>query len=126
MFEVEEQGCFEAGDVEVAKHLGEMAFVEGGDDLGIDDDEIIDNEVGDQGTDVLAVVTDEEFPLHLTAQPLFGEFNHQGPLVKLFIQTGLEGVEDLHGGTDDDFGEFFVVGEHNGNYLTTDFTDGHG
>lgn len=35
MFEVEQEGGLEAGDVEVAEHLGEVAVVEGGDDLAI-------------------------------------------------------------------------------------------
>lgn len=126
MFEVEEQCGFEAGDVEVAEHLGGVIFVEGSDDLGIDDHGFIDDEIGDEIADELFVVVDGVLLLLIADESLFGEFDDECALVKLFIETGLEGVDYLHGGTDDDFGELFVVGEHGWSFLTTDGTDRHG
>ena len=43
MFEIEEKGSFQAGNVEVAKHLGDVVIIEGIDHLGIDDDGVVDN-----------------------------------------------------------------------------------
>ena len=42
---------------------------------------------------MLAVVADDEFPLNITLQALFGEFDDEGAFVKLFIKAGLEGEE---------------------------------
>ena len=103
VFEVEEQGGLEAGDVEVAEHLGEVVLVEGGDDLWIDNHHVLNDQVGDQGADVLAVIADHEVPLNIATQPLFGEFDDKGAFVELFIETGLEGEEHLVGGSDDLF-----------------------
>jgi hypothetical protein len=110
MFEVEEQGGFEAGDVEVAEHLGDVVLVEGGDDLGIDDDGVVDDEIGDEGADELFIIVNRVLLLLVTNEALFGEFDDEGSLLELFIEAGLEGVEHLHRGSDDDFGELFVVG----------------
>lgn len=121
VFEVEEQGGFETGDVEVAEHLGEVAVVEAGDNLGINDDEVIDDEVRNQGADVLAVVTDDEFPLNIALQALFGEFDDEGAFIELFIKAWLEGEEHLVGGADDLFGEFVQV--HMKEFLTTERTE---
>ncbi len=126
MFEIEEQRGFEAGDVEVAQHLGEVVFVESSDDLGIDDDGFVDDEIGDEVADELAVVVDGVLLLLVTNEALFGEFDDEGTFVEFFIEARLEGVENLHGRADDEFGELFVVGEHGWRFLTTDGTDGHG
>lgn len=121
MFEVEEEGGFEAGNVEVAEHLRYMGFVEGGDDLGIDDDGIVDDEVGDQGAYELFAVVDWMLLLLIADEALLGEFDDEGAFVEFFVKAGLEGVEHLHGATDDDFGELFVVGEHGGDFFNHGF-----
>ena len=127
VLEVEKHRSLEAGDVEVAKHLGEMAFVELRNDFWIDDDLILHNEIRDEDADRLLIVVDGKLFLNVTAEALFGEFDDEGALVKFFIETGFEGVEDLDRGSDDDFGEFVVVCEHGEEeVLTTDDTDGHG
>ena len=47
MLEIDEDGEAEIGDGEVAQHLGEMGFVEDTYDFGIDDDEVVDDEIWD-------------------------------------------------------------------------------
>ena len=126
MFEVEKEGCFESRDVEVSEHLGNMVFVEGADDLGVDDDGLIDNKIRNEVADELFVVVDGVLLLLLADEVLFGEFDHEGAFIELFIEAGLEFVQHLHGGTDDDFSELFVVIEHGWIFLTTDGTDDHG
>ena len=106
VFEVEEQGGLEAGDVEVAEHLGEVVLVEGGDDLWIDNHHVLNDQIRDQGADVLTVITDHEFPLHITTQTLLCEFDDEGAFVEFFIEARLESEENLVGGSDDLFGEF--------------------
>lgn len=108
VFEVEEQGSLEAGDVEIAEHLSEVVLDEASDDLWIDNHQVLNDEVGDQGPDVLAVVADDEFPLNIATQALFSELDHESAFVELFVEAGFEGVEHLHGSTDDDFCELGV------------------
>lgn len=110
MFEVEEEGGFEAGDVEVSEHLGEVAVVESGDDLGIHDDRLFDDEVGDEGANVVGVVVDREILLLFAGEALLGKFDDEGAFVEFFIEAGLEGEEYFVGGSNDFFGE--VVGFH--------------
>ncbi len=47
VLEIDEDGKAEIGDGEVAQHLGEMGFVEDAYDFGIDDDEVVDDEIWD-------------------------------------------------------------------------------
>lgn len=112
MFEVEEQRGLEAGDAEVAEHLGGVVFVEGSDNLGIDDHGFVDDEIRNEVADELFVVVDGVLLLLLAGQALFVEFDDEGAFVELFVKAGFEGVEHLHGGTDDDLCDLFVVGEH--------------
>ena len=112
MFEVQEKSGFKSCDVEVAEHLGEVAIIESGDNLGIDYHGVIDDEIRDECADELIVVMDEVLFLLVADEALIGEFDDESTLIELFIETRLEGVEDLHGGTDYDFCECFVVSEH--------------
>jgi hypothetical protein len=68
-----------------------MAIVEAGDDFGIDDHKIINDEIGNEGADVLAVVANDVFPLHIASQTLLGEFDDKGAFVELLIKAGFEG-----------------------------------
>ena|GEM_PF-3564553 len=104
IFEIEEKGCLEAGNVEIAEHLGEVAVVECSNDFGIDDHQIIHDQIGNEGANVVACVTDDEFPLNIAPQTLLGEFDDKCAFVKLFIETWFEGKEHLVGGSDDHFG----------------------
>ena len=112
MFEIEEKGSFQAGNVEVAKHLGDVVIVEGIDHLGIDDDGVVDNEIGNESADEMLIVMDGVLLLLLADKSLLCELDDKGSLVDLFIQTGLELVEHIHGRTDNDFSELFVVSEY--------------
>jgi len=107
-FEIEEEREFEIRDGEIAGHLGDVSVRERGDNLGIDDHEVVDDEVGDESADELAfVVNRKRFLLGDGVAP-FGEFDDEGVFVELFVETGLEGVEHLHRGTDDGCAEFCV------------------
>jgi hypothetical protein len=106
VFEVEEQGGFKAGDVEVAEHLGEVVLVEGGDDLWIDNHHVLNDQIGDQGADVLTVVTDQEFPLNIAMKPLLGEFDDECAFVEFFVKTRLEGEDHFMSGSDNLFSKF--------------------
>ncbi len=110
MLEVEKQGGFQAGDVEVSEHLCDVAFVEGGDDFGVHDDGVGDDQIGNEGADVLAVVVDLEVLLAFAGETLFLELDDEGSLVKFFVETGLERVQNGVGGSDDFFGDFGIVG----------------
>jgi hypothetical protein len=112
VFEIEEKSSFETGNVEVAKHLGDVVIVEGIDHLGIDDDGVVDNEIGDESANEMLIVMHWVLLLLLADEALLCQFDHEGSLVELFIQTGLELVEHIHGRTDNDFSESFVVGGH--------------
>ena len=63
VLEVEKQSGFQAGYVEVSEHLCDVAFIEGGDDFGVHDDRVGDDQIGNEGADVLAVVVDFEILL---------------------------------------------------------------
>jgi len=106
------EGGSKAGDVEVAEHLGHMGLVECGDDLGIDDDRVVDDEVGNEGADVMRFVMNRELLLRVATEALLGEFDNESTLVDFLVEPGLEGVEDRDRGADDDFGEFLIVGKH--------------
>ena len=75
-------------------------------DLGIHDDEIFHDEVGNERADELPVVVDIELALALATETLFRELNEQGAFVEFFVKPGLEDEEHLVGSTDDFFGEF--------------------
>ena len=45
--EVEQQGGFQPGDIQIAEHLCHVILVERGDHLGVDDQPVVYDEVGD-------------------------------------------------------------------------------
>ncbi len=112
MLEIEKQGGFQARDVEIAKHLGDVGFIEIGNHFRIDDDGLVYNQVGDEGANELTVVMNGKLFLLFADKTFLGEFDDQCALVELFIKTGLEVIEHAHGSTDDDFRELFVVVKH--------------
>ena len=87
-----------------------MAVVESGDDLGIYDDGFVNNEIGDKRANELVVVMDGKLLLLIADKAPLGEFDDEGALIKLFIESGLESKEHFVSGSDDHFGEF--VGFH--------------
>jgi len=111
IFEIEKECGFEAGDVEVAKHLSEVTVIETGDDLGIHNDSVFNNEVGNECADELAVVMDGKLLLRIAAETLFGQFDDEGAFVEFFIEAWLEREEHLVGCSDDFFGEFVCFHE---------------
>ena len=57
---------------------------------------------------------------------MFPEFDDEGTLVNFFVETGLEGVQNGVGGSDDFFGDFGIVWHFGEVILTADCTDGRG
>ncbi len=112
ILEIEKQSGFQARDVEIAKHLGDVGFVEIGNHFRIDDDGLVYNQVGEEGANELTVVLNGILFLLFADKTFLGEFDDQCALVELFIKTGLQFIEHAHGSTDDDFREFFVVVKH--------------
>lgn len=109
-FEIEKQGEVEAGYCEIACHLGEMGISESGDDFGVYDDGLVDDEVGDERADQLGLVVNLKDFLLVDAMAAFGQLDGQGVLMELFVEAGLQGVEHFHRRADDVFAEFFVDG----------------
>ena len=60
MLEVQQQPEPQACMAEVADHLGDVGFMEGGDHLRVHDHDLIDDQVRDQRTDVMFFETDRE------------------------------------------------------------------
>ena len=85
MLEIEEKGSFQVGNVQVAKHLGDVVIIEGIDHLGVDDDGVVDNEIGDESANEMPVVMDGVLLLLLADKSLLCEFDDEGSLVELFI-----------------------------------------
>ena len=83
-----------------------VTVIETCDDLGIHDNAVFHNEVGNECADELAVVMDGKLLLRIAAETLFGQFDDEGAFVEFFIEARLESEENLVGGSDDLFGEF--------------------
>ncbi len=112
MLEIEKQSGFQARDVEIAKHLGDVGFIEIGNHFWIDNDSLVYNQVGDEGANELTVVMNGKLFLLFADKTFPSEFDDQCALVELFIKTRLEVIEHAHGSTDDDSRELFVVVKH--------------
>ena len=85
-----------------------MVVVERGDDLGVHDHEVVDDEIGDQRADELAFVVDREWALLIEAVTALGELDEERVFVEFLVQAGTERIEDLHRGADDLFTEIAV------------------
>lgn len=86
-----------------------MGVGEVGDDLGVHDQPPIHDEVGYEDADELAVVEDFMPFLLVTRKALFAQLDNEGAFIELLIKAGPQGVEDLHGGADNDMGEVNVL-----------------
>ena len=75
VFEVEKQSGLELGDIQVAEHLRDVTVVERRDNLGVDDEPLLHDEVGNEDSDELAAVVDVVGFLLLTPNPLLTEFD---------------------------------------------------
>ncbi len=85
-----------------------MGIVEGGDDLGIHNYEIINDQIRNQRSHQISLIPDGEPSLLLHLMAAETQLNNQGVLMDLFIQPGSECIENIHGRTDDPLAEFFV------------------
>ena len=112
ILEIEKQSGFQARDVEIAKHLGDVGFVEIGNHFRIDDDGLVYNQVGGEGANELTVVLNGILFLLFADKTFLGEFDDQCALVELFIKTRLQFIEHAHSSTDDDLRKLFVIVKH--------------
>ena len=108
MFEVDEKGELEAGEVEVALHLGEVCVVECLHDLGINDDFAVHDEVGNAFADFGFTIDHRELFLLLDLVALGFELQFEGVFIEFLVQAGFEGVEDGHGTADDRTAQLLV------------------
>ena len=89
-----------------------MAIIESRHDFRINDGPVLHDEIWNEVSQEMPVVVDGKVLLDVTMETLLREFNDEGALVELFIETGLESVENLNRGSDDGFSESGVGGEH--------------
>src|SRR3982751_923163 len=89
VFEVQQQRELQAGDVEVAEHLRGMRVVKGGDDLRINDHELVNNQIRDQIADQRASVRNRKDTFCRYGSATSLEFDNHRALIKLLIQSGL-------------------------------------
>lgn len=85
-----------------------MGIVEGGDELGIDDDLVVYDQIGNQGSDSHAFVFHWKLLLLIAVNLTQSEFAHECVLVELLIETRFQGVEHFEGRTDDLLRQFFM------------------
>src|ERR1700730_7687782 len=106
--EIQQQSQLKSGDCEVAHHLSNMGIVECKHHLGIDNNFFVHNQIRDEVPDYFTSVEDLKFFLRFNDMTAFPQFDNQGALVKLFIETGLHFIENVHCSPDDLFAELFV------------------
>ena len=123
--EVEEPGHFKAGDIQVAKHLGNVRVIERTGHFRVGNDFTIHNQVRHELANEVSVVVHRILTLLFHRVPARHEFDDQGVLVKLLVQPGLKLVQHRHRRADNVLGNFFVLHGFilTTNVLTTDCTD---
>ena len=109
MLEIEQESGFQAGDVQVTKHLGIVCLGEGCGYFCIHDHTIIYDEIGDERTNMQAVVTNRELSLGVATKSLLCEFNDKRTFVEFLIKAGPKCEEDLVCRTDDFLGQFVEI-----------------
>ena len=107
-FEVEEQRDIQAGDVEVTEHLGFMLWREAVDALGVDDEGVFNDEVGNHLADGVTFVCRFVAGLLFKLNVSLSELDAEGALVEFFIQARAQRLMHRNGCGDDLAGEFLV------------------
>jgi hypothetical protein len=108
ILEVQQKGQPEASDVEIADHLGNVHVMKPRHDFGVDNHELIDNQIGDEGSDVLPVVEHWKFALLLNPVSTLAQFNDKRPFVELLIQTRIQSIQHVDRRPDDRRTQVFV------------------
>jgi hypothetical protein len=121
VLEVQQQGDFEAGNVQVSEHLGDVGVVEFRDHLRINDDLFVYDQIRYKLADELFPIVHRELSLLLALTPAMCQFDQQGVLVELFVKTRLQFIQDGHGCADDFPRDFLVL--HLTPFLTADGAD---
>ncbi len=108
VFEVQKEGNFQACDVQVAQHLGDVRVVKFGHHLWVGDDFSVDDKVGNQLANELPTVVNGVLALLFNGVASQPEFYYHGVFIELFIETRVECVQYHDRRTDDVLCYFFV------------------
>jgi len=81
-FEIEQQRNFQTSDVQVSEHLGDVGFVEFGDDFGIGDHGILHHQIRNQRTGKMSLIPNRILALVVGAQPHADQLDHERLFVK--------------------------------------------
>lgn len=85
-----------------------MVIATGGHDLWIYNDLTFDDEIWNQRTDGLPLVSNWETFLLRNGESSFHKLYRESILVELLVQARLQLIQHRHGGTDDLFTDLFV------------------
>ena len=107
-FETEQEREFQARDGEIADHLGDVGFVESGDNFGIHDHRVVDDQVGNQRSDLLPIIKHWKRFLLINLVASLAQLDDQRAFIELFIEPRLQRVQHLHGRADDVMAQLFV------------------
>ena len=81
MLEIEQEADFKTGDIQIAKHLGDMSVIERFNHLEIHQYAIIDNYIWDEIADVMGFVGDRKDLLRTEFNGTIRKFDTEGTLV---------------------------------------------
>ncbi len=98
----------EVGDFKIGQHLRFVGFIEVFDDFGVYHNEVIHDEIRDEGVHDLAVINNVEGFLLGKLEFSLGEFDAEGPLIGFFTESRAYHGGDFHRGTDDRAGEVLM------------------
>ena len=107
--EIDQQGDFELGDIQVTEHLGHVRVVERRHDFRVDDHRVVHDEIRNERADEATAIAHRIFALLPYDVTTVLEFKSQGVFVQFFIQTRLQLVQNGHRSTNDVFGESSVL-----------------
>ena len=109
MFEIQKQGEFQSRDAQISQHLSDVRLVEGRHHFCVYDNRRIHNQIRDQGSHQMPLVSDFMLLLLVDLHATFDQFDHQCFLVSSLIQPRLQFIEHRLGCSDDLFAQFFML-----------------
>lgn len=129
VFEIQKQGESQTSDGEVPHHLGKMGGCEVFHDLGIDDYDVVDEQIWNERVNDLTLVEHLESLLLVDPMATVAQFDYQGVLISFLIQARFKSVEHFHGCADDRLTQFpmdYLIRVHPWNpWLKSNFSGLH-